>query len=233
MIHPFLILEWLVTKTGLASPEQLARYDHFNHVTHAWLVMAILILSGFFASRRLRRDPEGLQNFMELVLEQFERLVGETLGPKGRAYFPVIATLGLFILVSNLVGLIPGFLPPTANINTTAGLALSVFLLTHAMGFREHGLAYFKQFTGPVWWMIPLMLPIEFIGHLARPISLSLRLFGNMYGHEVVLMIFFFLAPLLAPLPMMFMGVLVALIQAYVFTLLSMIYFASALEEAH
>ncbi len=233
MIHPFLILEWLVEKSGVASPEQLAEYGHFNHVTHAWLVMAILILSGFFASRRLRRDPQGLQNFMELVLEQFERLVGGTLGSKGRAYFPVIATLGLFILVSNLVGLIPGFQPPTANINTTAGLALSVFLLTHAIGFREHGLVYLKQFTGPVWWMIPLMLPIEIIGHLARPISLSLRLFGNMYGHEVVLLIFFFLAPLLAPLPMMFMGVLVAIIQAYVFTLLSMIYFASALEEAH
>lgn len=234
MIHPFLFLQWLVErfKFGYTS-QQLADYDYFNHVTYAWMTMAILILAGFFASRKIKKDPVGLQNFMELILEQFERLIGETLGPKGRAYFPIIATLGLFILTSNLLALIPGFLTPTANINTTAALALSVFIMTHAIGFREHGLSYLKQFTGPIWWMIPLTMPIEIIGHLARPISLSLRLFGNMYGHEIVLMIFFFLAPVLMPLPMMFMGLLVAFIQAYVFTLLSMIYFASALEEAH
>jgi F-type H+-transporting ATPase subunit a len=101
------------------------------------------------------------------------------------------------------------------------------------VGVREHGLRYFKHFIGPVWWLAPLILPIEIIGHLARPLSLSLRLFGNMYGHEVVLMIFFALVPLLLPIPMMVMGILVALIQTFVFTLLAMIYIAGALEEAH
>lgn len=234
MTHPFLFLQWLVEKLKFGyTPEQLADYGYFNHVTYAWATMAILILAGFFASRRLQKHPEGFQNFMEVVLEQIERLIGETMGPKGRAYFPMIATLALFILVSNLIALIPGFMPPTANLNTNAALALSVFVMTHAIGLKEHGLSYLKHFTGPIWWLVPLMLPIEIIGHLARPVSLTLRLFGNMYGHEIVLMIFLFLAPALVPIPMMLMGILVAFIQAFVFTLLSMIYFAGALEEAH
>lgn len=234
MTHPFLFLQWLVEKLKFGyTPEQLADYGYFNHVTYAWATMAILILAGFFASRRLQKHPEGFQNFMEVVLEQIERLIGETMGPKGRAYFPMIATLALFILVSNLIALIPGFMPPTANLNTNAALALSVFVMTHAIGLKEHGLSYIKHFTGPIWWLVPLMLPIEIIGHLARPVSLTLRLFGNMYGHEIVLMIFLFLAPALVPIPMMLMGILVAFIQAFVFTLLSMIYFAGALEEAH
>jgi F-type H+-transporting ATPase subunit a len=234
MTHPFLFMQWLVEKLKFGyTPEQLADYGYFNHVTYAWATMAILILAGFFASRRLQKHPEGLQNFMEMVLEGIERLIGETMGPKGRAYFPMIATLALFILISNLVALIPGFMPPTANLNTNAALALSVFAMTHVIGLKEHGLSYIKQFTGPIWWLVPLMLPIEIIGHLARPVSLTLRLFGNMYGHEIVLMIFLSLAPALVPIPMMLMGVLVAFIQAYVFTLLSMIYFSGALEEAH
>jgi len=234
MTHPFLFLQWLVEKLKFGyTPEQLADYGYFNHVTYAWATMAILILAGFLASRRLQKHPEGFQNFMEVVLEQIERLIGETMGPKGRTYFPMIATLALFILVSNLIALIPGFMPPTANLNTNAALALSVFVMTHAIGLKEHGLSYLKHFTGPIWWLVPLMLPIEIIGHLARPVSLTLRLFGNMYGHEIVLMIFLFLAPALVPIPMMLMGILVAFIQAFVFTLLSMIYFAGALEEAH
>jgi F-type H+-transporting ATPase subunit a len=234
MTHPFLFLQWLVEKLKFGyTPEQLADYGYFNHVTYAWATMAILILAGFFASRRLQKHPEGFQNFMEVVLEQLERLIGETMGPKGRAYFPMIATLALFILVSNLIALIPGFMPPTANLNTNGALALSVFVMTHAIGLKEHGLSYIKHFTGPIWWLVPLILPIEIIGHLARPLSLTLRLFGNMYGHEIVLMIFLFLAPALVPIPMMLMGILVAFIQAFVFTLLSMIYFAGALEEAH
>ena len=234
MTHPFLFLQWLVERLKFGyTPEQLADYGYFNHVTYAWATMAILIMAGFLTSRRLKKHPEGLQNFMEVVLEQIERLIGETMGPKGRTYFPMIATLSLFILISNLIALIPGFMPPTANLNTNAALALSVFAMTHVIGFKEHGIAYIKQFTGPIWWLVPLMLPIEIIGHLARPVSLTLRLFGNMYGHEIVLMIFLSLAPAFVPIPMMFMGILVAFIQAYVFTLLSMIYFSGALEEAH
>jgi F-type H+-transporting ATPase subunit a len=129
--------------------------------------------------------------------------------------------------------LIPGFYPPTANLNTNAALALIVFFMTHIVGVKEHGSHYIKHFMGPILWLAPLMIIIELIGHLARPLSLSLRLFGNMYGHEIVLMIFCGLVPFLLPIPMMLMGVLVAFIQAFVFSLLAMIYIAGALEDAH
>ena len=105
--------------------------------------------------------------------------------------------------------------------------------MTHIIGFKKHGIAYLKHFMGPVLALAPLIFIIEVIGHLARPISLTLRLFGNMYGHEIVLMIFLALVPFLLPVPMMVMGVLVAFIQTFVFTLLAMIYLAGALEEAH
>jgi len=155
------------------------------------------------------------------------------MGHHGKAYFPLIATIAFFILTSNLIALIPGFYPPTANLNTNAAMALTVFVMTHAIGLKEHGLSYLKHFCGPVPWLAPLIIPIELVGHLARPLSLTLRLFGNMYGHEIVLMIFFTLVPILVPLPMMVMGVMVAFIQAFVFMLLAMIYIAGALEEAH
>ena len=224
MTHPFLILQWLEQKLHLHLGE---------HVTYTWFVMLVLILLAFAASRAVKEVPSGLQNFMEVVVGGVENLIEETMGPKGKAYFPLIASFALFILVSNLVALIPGFYPPTANLNTNFALALTVFAMTHIIGFKEHGFSYLKHFMGPILVLAPLMFIIEIIGHLARPLSLSLRLFGNMYGHEIVLMIFFALVPFLLPVPMMLMGVLVACIQTFVFTLLAMIYIAGALEEAH
>ena len=224
MTHPFLFLQWL--------EQQL--HTHLGvHVTYTWFVMLVLFALAFLATRSLKTIPSGMQNFMEVVVTGVENLIDETMGHKGRTYFPLIATFALFILVSNLVALIPGFYPPTANLNTNAALALTVFAMTHIIGFKEHGIGYLKHFMGPILVLAPLMFIIEIIGHLARPLSLSLRLFGNMYGHEIVLMIFFALVPFLLPIPMMLMGVLVALIQTFVFTLLAMIYIAGALEEAH
>jgi F-type H+-transporting ATPase subunit a len=224
MTHPFLFLTWLT--------EQL----HLNlgaHVTYTWLVMAILIVVAFFASRAVSLVPSGAQNLMETVVSGVDGLLEETMGEEGKAYFPLIATFALFILTSNLIALIPGFAPPTANVNTNAALALTVFVMTHAVGLKKHGMSYLKHFMGPIWWLAPLIFVIEIIGHLARPLSLTLRLFGNMWGHEIVLMIFIALVPLVVPVPMMLMGVLVAFIQTFVFTLLAMIYIAGALEEAH
>ncbi len=224
MIHPFLILEWLEQQLGL----------HFGpHVTYTWLVMVILIVVAFLASRTITLVPGKTQNFMEVVIGGVEGLITETMGKEGKAYLPLIASLALFILVSNLIALVPGLYPPTANLNTNLALALLVFSMTHIIGFKKHGVAYLKHFMGPVLVLAPLIFIIEIIGHLARPISLTLRLFGNMYGHEIVLMIFFALVPFLLPVPMMLMGVLIAFIQTFVFTLLSMIYIAGALEEAH
>lgn len=224
MTHPFLFLQWLEQKLHIHVGE---------HVTYTWFVMLVLILLAFLASRSLKMIPSGIQNFMEVVITGIENLIEETMGHKGKAYFPLIATFALFILVSNLIALIPGFYPPTANLNTNFALGLTVFAMTHIVGIKEHGISYIKHFLGPIPVLAPLMLIIELIGHLVRPVSLALRLFGNMYGHEIVLMIFLTLVPFLLPVPMMLMGVLVAFIQTFVFTLLAMIYIGGALEEAH
>ena len=224
MTHPFLFLQWI---------EQQLHLHIGKHVTYTWFVMLVLILVAFAASRGLKMVPSGAQNLMEVIISGVENLMDETMGPKGRAYFPLIATFALFILVSNLIALVPGFYPPTADLNTNAALALTVFAMTHIVGFKEHGASYLKHFMGPVKALAPLIFIIEVIGHIARPLSLTLRLFGNMYGHEIVLMIFLLLVPFLLPIPMMLMGVLVAFIQTFVFTLLAMIYIAGALEEAH
>jgi len=224
MTHPFLFLQWI---------EQQLHLHIGEHVTYTWLVMLLLVAVAFVASRGIKMVPSGWQNLMESVVAGIENLMVETMGPKGRTYFPLIATLALFILVSNLIGLVPGLYPPTANLNTNASLALVVFAMTHIIGVKEHGISYLKHFMGPILALAPLIFIIEIIGHLARPLSLSLRLFGNMYGHEIVLMIFFALVPWFLPIPMMLMGVLVSFIQAFVFTLLAMIYIAGALEEAH
>ena len=133
-----------------------------------------------------------------------------------------MATIALFILVCNLGGIIPGFYSPTANLNTNLSMALVVFLLTHIVGVRIHGVKYIKQFMGPVWWMAPLMIPVEIIGHLARPLSLTMRLFGNIFGEDLVLIVLLFLVPFLMPIPMLVLMIFTSVLQAFVFTLLAM-----------
>jgi len=229
MVHPYLFLQFfreLLHPLGLSSTSADA-------VVYTWLVMIGLVLLSIVATKKLQAVPSGAQNFMEVVVGGIENMLVETMGEKGRPYFPLIATLAIFILVSNLIGLVPGFFPPTANINTTAACAVVVFLVTHIVGVKEHGVGYIKHFMGPIIWLAPMMFFIEVIGHFSRVISLTLRLFGNMNGHELVLIIFFALAPFLVPLPMMLMGVLVSFIQAFVFMLLAMIYIQGSLEHAH
>jgi F-type H+-transporting ATPase subunit a len=196
--------------------------------------MIILILGCLLLGRGLKLIPGKGQNFLELIVGGLENFMVEITGPEGRAFFPFIATLFLYIFVSNLIGLIPGFFSPTANLNTTLSMALCTFVLTHAIGIKFHGAKYVKHFMGPILVLAPLMIIIELIGHLARVMSLSIRLFGNIFGKEKVLGILFGLAGLyLAPLPILFLGILVSFIQAVVFMLLSIIYFAGAMEHAH
>ena len=204
-----------------------------NHVTYTWLVMALLVLCGFLASRRIDIIPGPFQNAMEVVVEGLDNFLLETMGPKGKSVFPLIATLGLFILTANLLGLVPGFESPTASLNTTAALAVVVFVMTHVVGVKTHGIKYLKQFVGPVWWLAPLMIPIEIISHLSRPLSLSVRLFGNIEGGHIVLAVLFLLVPFLVPLPILVLKIFISLIQTLVFILLSMMYIAGAREEAH
>lgn len=229
MIHPILFLQFF---RELLAPLHISTAGA-DAIAYTWLIIAVLALLSILATKALTAVPGGLQNFMEVVIGGIENMVVETMGEHGRPFFPLIATLAIFILVSNLIGLVPGFFPPTANINTTAACAVVVFVMTHVVGVKEHGVKYIKHFMGPILWLAPMMFFIEVIGHFSRVISLTLRLFGNMNGHELVLMIFFGLAPFLVPLPMMMMGVLVSFIQAFVFMLLAMIYIQGSLEHAH
>jgi F-type H+-transporting ATPase subunit a len=213
-------------------------FEHFaetyKHVLHSWFIMVLLIGGGFLLTRKLKMVPGKGQNFGELIVGGLEDFTIGITGPEGKAFFPYIATIFLYILFSNLIGLVPGFYSPTANINTTASMAICTFILTHAIGIKYHGVKYIKHFLGPIPLLAPFMLIIELIGHFARVLSLSIRLLGNIAGKEIVLGILFGLAGLyLAPFPILCLGVLVSLIQALVFALLSLVYFAGAMEEAH
>lgn len=229
MVHPLLFLEFF---RSLLAPLHITGASA-DAIAYTWLIIVLMLVLSLLATSALKSIPGGMQNFMETVVGGIETMIVDTMGEHGRPFFPLIATLAIFVLVSNLIGLIPGFFPPTANINTTAACAVIVFVATHVVGLKHHGFGYIKHFLGPIAWLAPIMFFIEVIGHMSRPVSLTLRLFGNMNGHELVLMIFFGLAPFLVPLPMMLMGVLVSFIQAFVFMLLAMIYIQGSLEHAH
>lgn len=181
--------------------------------------------------------PEGrftLRNFFELILGFLAQLAEDIIGHHYKKYFPLLASCFVFILFMNLLGLVPGFLPPTQKMNITVGLALVIFLSTHYFGLRENGLSYLKHFLGPVWWLAPIMLPIEIISHLARPMSLSLRLFGNITGDHAVVAGFMALVPILVPSVFLGLGLFVSFMQAFIFTVLSMIYISGAVtHEEH
>jgi F-type H+-transporting ATPase subunit a len=240
MEHPILFLNMLFEKLGLPvvsnfeDAHTLTEYFLLPYVTYTYVVMIVLLVLAKLAVKRLEMVPSGGQNFFELLISGIEDFLVSITGEEGRFVFPLIATLGLFILTSNYMGMIPGFFSPTANINTTAACALIVVVFTHLIGIRFHGPKYVKHFMGPIWWLTPLIMPIELIGHAARVLSLSIRLFGNIFGEELVLAILFFLAGLyLAPLPIMFLGLFTGFVQAFIFCLLSMMYFAGAIEHAH
>jgi F-type H+-transporting ATPase subunit a len=230
-----------------------------DHVTYTWVAMIVLTAVAYVASRNVQLVPRGIQNFLEVILEQFQQMIDDVIGPEGRPYLPLIATLGLFILVGNLLGLVPGVAGPTANLNTTAACALIVFASYHYIGIRRHGpLTYLKHFMGPVpWWLKGPMFVIEMISHLARPLSLSLRLFGNMLGGHILLAILFFLMGLDGLIGWALSGsvlgavlgsvgglailvfnvvfiyplkILVSLLQAFIFVMLTMLYISGAIE---
>ncbi len=203
-------------------------------VSYSWLAMAILIGLSLAARFSLKKTaPTGVQNLLETVVSGLENFVVDIMGPEGRHYLSLIGSLFLFILVCNLQGLFPGFDSPTANINTTLALALFSFTATHYIGIKRHGIGYIKHFMGPMWGLAPLMLPIELISHFARVMSLTFRLFGNMVAKHKLLLVLALLAPYIAPVPILGLGLLVAFVQAGVFTLLTMLYLSGSIEEAH
>jgi F-type H+-transporting ATPase subunit a len=210
-----------------------------SHVSNAIVVVVLLMIVAYLGTRGLRRDqkksfvPEAKLTFRsagEMIVEGILKIVKDNMGPRGPEFMMIIGALALFIFVSNVLGLIPGFHSPTETLNTTGACAITVFFLTHYYGLREHGIRYLKQFTGPVIWLAPLIVPIELIGHFVRPVSLSIRLFGNIFGDHYVVGVVFGLVPFLLPLPMMALGLFVAVVQTLVFILLSMAYFSGAIE---
>ena len=218
----------------MAHPFLFINIPHIPpHVTYAWFIIVLLAVLSFFATRRMDIFPNRLQNVMEVIIDALHGLLVDTMGEHGKKYFPLIATLGLYILTSNLIGIIPGFDSPTNNLNTTVSMAITVFMMTHIVGIKIHGLKYVKQFLGPVWWLTPLMVPIELISHLSRPVSLSMRLFGNIAGEDIVLGVVLLLVPMLVPLPVFILMIFTSLIQTLVFMLLAMMYIAGAMEGAH
>ena len=229
MEHPYLFFVKIFEAIGLGH------FAHtYPHVVYSWVLMAILIIAGAIATKTISMIPGKAQNLFEVIVSGIEEFMVETAGEEARWLFPLAATIFLYIFIGNLIGIIPGFFPPTANLNTTASCAIVVVVFTHVIGVKYHGVAYIKHFMGPVWWMAPLIFIIEIIGHLARILSLSFRLFGNMMGHEIVLAILFGLAgAFFAPLPIMALGIFVSFVQGFVFFLLSVIYFSGAMEHAH
>jgi len=216
-----------------------------QHVFAAALV-ALLLLGIAVAVRASLRDREkalvpderfSLRNFVEVMTEAVLGFMEEIMGKKAsRYFFPLIGTCAFFIFFSNMLGFVPGLAPPTSNLNTTAACAVVIFVSTHVFGVREHGLRYFAQFFGPIrkWYALPLMLfmlVVELIGHCARPVSLSMRLMGNMFADHAVVGIFLLLAPVIVPVPLMFLGLLVCIVQTMVFILLAMVYIGSAVSH--
>jgi len=231
MEHPFMWYDILPSSLRLLP----------QHTFTALLVMAVLLVLAYLARRALSRstDPvvpeEGIsvRNLLELLVELVAGLSDSIIGSKGRKYVHLFGSFFIFILTANLFGLVPGFSPPTNNLNTTLGLGLVSFCAYHYFGVREHGSGYIKQFLGPMLVLAPFFLVLEGISHLVRPLSLALRLFGNMFGDHLVVEIFTDLTKVGVPVLFYVLGALVSVIQAFVFTLLSVIYVAMAVSHEH
>lgn len=216
------------------------------HVGMTILISIVLLVTTFVAKSQLvqatKRSDGGLipdekltyKNFFEIVAESLYKLTESVIGHHDTpVYYPVIGALFVFIFASNLAGLIPGLTPPTDNLNTTLALGLFVFVYYNYAGFKTHGIGYLKQFLGPVLWLAPLMLIIELASHLFRPLSLALRLRGNILGDHIVLGVFSGLVPYLLPVIFYGLGVFVAFMQAFVFCLMTMVYISLSTSHDH
>jgi F-type H+-transporting ATPase subunit a len=198
------------------------------------LVFAVLI--AYFLLVRVSlsvEKPAGLQHLAEMTHEFVSDQGEQIIGHGYERFVTYLTSLFLFILLSNLLGLIPGLESPTANVVVPLGFAILTFLYYHFHGVRENGFAYIKQFLGPVWWLYPLLFPIEIISHFARILSLTVRLYANMFAGDLLTLAFFSLVPIGIPLVFLGLHLGVAVIQAYVFFLLAAIYLSLAVAHEH
>ena len=212
-----------------------------DHIAAGLVVAAILVVFSLCAriALALNKDylvpPSKLSflNFADAVAEALYNLTKSILGHDAHKFLPIIGTLFLYIFVSNLFGILPGFNPPTDNVNTTLACGVFVYIYYNYLGFKEGGIHYMKHFLGPVWYMAWLLLPIELISHTVRPFTLALRLKGNMSGDHTVLSAFTNMAPYLVPVPVYFLGLLVCFLQAFIFVMLTMVYISMARDSDH
>jgi F-type H+-transporting ATPase subunit a len=231
---------------------QSLQTTHFeiSHMLIAALVVLLIAMGSFAYARSLRKLGDeailppaklGTRAIFEGLADMVYGLLEGVMGAKNaRKYLPFLGSLFVFILFSNLISLVPGFRAPTDTLKTNFGLAVIVFLATHVLGFKEHGVHYLEQFTGhlplksPLVVLVPLMFVIEVISHFIRPVILSIRLMANMFADHAVVSVFFGLVPFLVPVPLMLLGVFVSFVQALVFTLLSATYISLAVaHEEH
>jgi len=244
--HPLWIVEFVNTLLGPivhSMGEKLGYHFTGHHVIPPYIVMCMLIvlfvtIMGLLVSRGLSvENPGRIQIVFEDLIAAVIGLLNEWIGPKGRQFLPLVSTLGLFILLGNYMGLVPGFMSPTSSINVTLGCAITIWVYYHFQGIKHQGLwGYIKHFWAPPgvhWSMGFLMFPIELISHTSRMMSLSLRLFGNIFGEELVILVLFSIIPFLIPLPMMFLGLITGALQAFIFMLLSVIYLQGAVAVEH
>ena len=204
------------------------------------ITMAFAAFCLFVRSRLSVEHPGALQVLLEDFIALFNSLLDDFVGPKGRKYLPLVGSMFLLILISNLAGLIPGLMAPTSNVNVTLGCALTVWVFYHIEGIREQGIvSYVKHFLvlpGAPGWMVafaPIVLVIEGIAHLARALSLTIRLFGNIFAEELVILILASLVPFIVPLPMMALGLVTSTLQALIFAILTMVYLGGAVAVEH
>jgi F-type H+-transporting ATPase subunit a len=243
--HPLWIVEFVNALLGPLVARALAPLGfHFTgEVIAPSLVMTMLIvvlvtvMCLLMRSRLSVEHPGKFQILLEDGVMAVVALLEEWIGPEGRNYLPLIATLGLFVLLGNYLGLVPGLMSPTSDINVTVGCAITTWVYYHSQGLRKQGLVnYLKHFAVPPGapvWMAPLMLIIEVASHTSRLLSLSLRLFGNIFGEELVILILGSIVPFIVPLPMMFLGLITGGLQAFIFVLLSIIYLQAAVAVEH
>jgi F-type H+-transporting ATPase subunit a len=221
---------WFLKLVGMAAePRPWADF-----VVMQLVVALVLIVVFALLKPRLSVDRPGrMQHIFEMIHEFVQGQAEEQVGHEAHRYLPFFGTLFVLILVSNLIGIIPAFESPTMNAPVTCGCALATFCYYHMMGIRANGFGYIKHFLGPMWALAPLMLPIEFVSHLARVLSLTVRLYANMFAGEQVTMVFLKLTYLVVPVAFMGLHVFVGVIQAYIFMLLAMVYVGSAVAHEH
>jgi F-type H+-transporting ATPase subunit a len=209
-----------------------------NFMVMVGLITALITATGLFIRSRLSvENPGKFQILLEDAVRGLTGMLEEWIGPSGARFLPLIATFGIFILLGNYMGLVPGLMAPTSSINVTLGCALTIWVYYHFQGIKAQGIGpYLLHFAAPPGAplaLAPIMLPIELISHLSRVMSLSLRLFGNIFGEELVIAILFSIVPFLVPLPMMLLGLLTGGLQAFIFMLLSIVYLQGAVAVEH